>query len=133
MRTYSSPRKSRLATGSGRREVTSRCVMPSAFEFVKQCTEKSLRNLRRDTLDLQQFHVWNAEWANDREWQKSVEWLKTTGKARFIGISTNDHEPASVITALRTGLVDLSRSSTTYLINPPPASYLPFVRNSTSV
>jgi aryl-alcohol dehydrogenase-like predicted oxidoreductase len=76
------------------------------FEYVKQCTENSLRNLQRDALDLQQFHVWNSEWAADPEWHKTVEWLKTTGKARFIGISANDHEPASVETALRTGLVD---------------------------
>lgn len=76
------------------------------FEYVKRCTEKSLRNLRRDTLDLQQFHVWNSEWAADPEWHRSVGWLKTTGKARFVGISVNDHMPASVTAALRTGLVD---------------------------
>lgn len=76
------------------------------FEYVKECTEKSLRNLGRDALDLQQFHVWNSEWANELEWQKTVEWLKGTGKVRFVGISANDHLPASVISALRTGLVD---------------------------
>jgi aryl-alcohol dehydrogenase-like predicted oxidoreductase len=76
------------------------------FEHVKSCTEKSLRNLRRDTLDLQQFHVWNSEWAADPEWHKTVEWLKTTGKARFVGISVNDHMPASAITAVGRGLVD---------------------------
>lgn len=76
------------------------------FDHVRQCTEKSLRNLGRDTLDLLQFHVWNSEWANDPAWRETVAWLKASGKARFVGISANDHMPCSVITALRTGLVD---------------------------
>lgn len=76
------------------------------FAYVKECTEKSLRNLGRDSLDLQQFHVWNSEWAADPEWRRTAEWLKTSGKARFVGISANDHMPAGVISALRTGLVD---------------------------
>jgi len=76
------------------------------LEHIKKCTHQSLKNLRRDTLDLQQFHVWNGEWTDDDEWRKSVEWLKEKGKARFIGISVNDHMPASVMPALRTGLID---------------------------
>jgi aryl-alcohol dehydrogenase-like predicted oxidoreductase len=50
--------------------------------------------------------VWNSEWAADPEWHKTIEWLKTRGKAGLVGISVNDHMPASVITAVRTGLVD---------------------------
>lgn len=76
------------------------------FRHVKKCTDRSLKNLRRDTIDLQQFHVWNSEWTEDGEWRKSVEWLKEKGKARFVGISVNDHMPASVIPALRTKLID---------------------------
>jgi len=76
------------------------------FGHVKKCTDNSLKNLRRDTLDLQQFHVWNGEWTGSDVWRKSVEWLKGKGKARFVGISVNDHMPASVIPALRTGLID---------------------------
>ncbi|HVW11314.1 MAG TPA: aldo/keto reductase [Bryobacteraceae bacterium] len=76
------------------------------LEYVKQCIEKSLRNLGRDALDLQQFHVWNPEWAGDPEWHRTIEWLKTSGKVRFVGISANDHMPGSVLTALHTGLVD---------------------------
>jgi aryl-alcohol dehydrogenase-like predicted oxidoreductase len=74
--------------------------------YVKKCTEESLRNLRRETIDLQQFHVWNEEWTEDEDWRESVEWLKRTGKVRFVGISVNDHKPSTVIPAVQTGLID---------------------------
>lgn len=76
------------------------------FHYVCKCTEESLRNLEVQQLDLQQFHVWNPEWLEDPEWRKSVEWLKGKGKARFVGISVNDHQPSSAIAALRSGLID---------------------------
>src|ERR1700734_3138254 len=32
------------------------------YDYIVECTEQSLRNLRMDSLDLQQLHVWNPEW-----------------------------------------------------------------------
>jgi aryl-alcohol dehydrogenase-like predicted oxidoreductase len=75
-------------------------------EHVEKCVNESLRNMRRDGVDLIQFHVWNEEWAEQGDWRESVEWLKQSGKARFVGISVNDHSPATVMPALRTGLID---------------------------
>jgi len=76
------------------------------LRHVKKCTEESLKNLKRDSLDLQQFHIWSREWAGDDDFREAVEWLKQSGKARFVGISVNDHEPATVMAVLRTGLID---------------------------
>jgi aryl-alcohol dehydrogenase-like predicted oxidoreductase len=76
------------------------------LRHVKKCTDGSLRNLQRQTLDLQQFHIWNPEWASEEDFREAIDWLKCSGKARFVGISTNDHQPNSVISALRTDLVD---------------------------
>ncbi len=76
------------------------------LDYVKECTHASLRNLERDTLDLQQFHVWSPQWLEENGWREAVTWLKDTGKARFVGISCNDHQPASVIPALESGLFD---------------------------
>jgi len=101
--------------------ISLRKVFPS--RYVKKCTEKSLRNLQRDTLDLQQFHVWNAEWIEDDDWRESVEWLKRTGKARFVGISVNDHQPESVISALNTGLIDCVQVIYN-IFDPTPAAVL---------
>ena len=70
------------------------------------CTEKSLRNLKRDYLDLQQFHVWNDKWADQDEWKESVRKLKEHGKVRFFGISINDHQAENGILAAESGLID---------------------------
>jgi aryl-alcohol dehydrogenase-like predicted oxidoreductase len=75
-------------------------------DHVREYTQKSLENLGVDVIDLQQFHVWSDAWAADEGWQRGVEDLKREGLVRAIGISVNRHEPANVLRALETGLVD---------------------------
>jgi len=75
-------------------------------EYIIESTEKSLRNLNRDYIDLMQFHVWNDKWADDDGWKEAVEKLKKQGKVRFFGISINDHEPENGMIAGKTGLID---------------------------
>lgn len=82
-----------------------RQVFPKAY--VLSCVEESLRNLRRDRLQLEQFHVWNDDWAAEQEWLDTVEQLKRSGKVEFIGISINDHQPMNALKALETGLIDV--------------------------
>jgi len=71
-----------------------------------QSTERSLKNLKLDTIDLQQLHVWNPEWIASDEWQRAFEDIKRTGKARAVGISINDHQPDSALEVIKTGLID---------------------------
>jgi aryl-alcohol dehydrogenase-like predicted oxidoreductase len=73
---------------------------------IREFTEKSLRNIGVDTLDLQQLHVWNDTWAGDDRWQKAVAALKEEKLVRAIGISVNRFQPHNVLRALETGLVD---------------------------
>jgi aryl-alcohol dehydrogenase-like predicted oxidoreductase len=75
-------------------------------EHVEQCLIRSLRNLRRESIDLLQYHVWSDEWADNPEWLETVLWLRRSGVVRWIGISVNDHQSANVLRALRTGLID---------------------------
>jgi aryl-alcohol dehydrogenase-like predicted oxidoreductase len=75
-------------------------------DHIREMTEKSLENLGLDTVDLQQLHVWTDEWAADERWQRAVDDLKREGLIKAFGISINRWEPANVIKALRTGLVD---------------------------
>lgn len=74
--------------------------------YIIECTEKSLKNLRVERLDLQQFHVWNDEWVDASEIWDAVETLKREGKVAHFGISINDHQPASALKAAATGLID---------------------------
>jgi aryl-alcohol dehydrogenase-like predicted oxidoreductase len=75
-------------------------------DYIIQTTEKSLRNLNREYLDLQQFHVWNDKWAAEDEWKEGIDHLKRQGKVRYFGISINDHEPENGIEAGKTGYID---------------------------
>lgn len=75
-------------------------------EHIIAITERSLKRLNREYLDLQQFHVWNDRWAEEDEWKEAIRKLKEDGKVRFFGISINDHQPENGIKAGKTGLID---------------------------
>jgi aryl-alcohol dehydrogenase-like predicted oxidoreductase len=75
-------------------------------DHIREYTEKSLRNLDADVIDLQQFHVWSDAWADDAEWQRAVRALKDEGLVRAFGISVNRWQPTNVMRALATGLID---------------------------
>jgi aryl-alcohol dehydrogenase-like predicted oxidoreductase len=88
----------------GRAETPISDVFP--FEHIVGMTEKSLANLGTSTIDLQQLHVWNDAWVQDQGWQRAAHELKRQKLINAFGISVNRWEPANVIKALRTGLVD---------------------------
>lgn len=69
-------------------------------------TEKSLKNLKVDCIDLQQFHVWEDSWAHSDDWKNAVEKLKADGKVKHFGVSVNRWEPDNVLSTLETGLID---------------------------
>ncbi|MCB4756547.1 MAG: aldo/keto reductase [Elusimicrobia bacterium] len=75
-------------------------------EWITSCTERSLKKLNRDCVDLTQFHVWTDAWLGEDEWKKAVETLKEQGKIRFFGVSINDHDPDSALELVASGLVD---------------------------
>lgn len=75
-------------------------------DYVRECTEQSLKNLGLEALDVQQFHVWQDEWLGEGDWQQAVEELKAEGKIRSFGVSINDHQPANAVRLIETGLVD---------------------------
>ena len=75
-------------------------------EHIRELTEKSLDNLGVASLDLQQLHVWSDAWVHDDGWKRAVEDLKRQKMIRGFGISVNRWQPANVIHALETGLVD---------------------------
>jgi aryl-alcohol dehydrogenase-like predicted oxidoreductase len=75
-------------------------------DHIREYTEKSLRNLGVETLDLQQFHVWSDVWADDDRWKRAVEDLKRQKLIQSFGISVNRWEPTNVLRALESGLVD---------------------------
>ncbi len=77
-----------------------------AADHVIASTEESLRNLGLETIDVQQFHVWSDEWADQGDWLGAIQKLKKEGKIRFFGISINDCQPDNAIRLIETGAVD---------------------------
>jgi len=75
-------------------------------DYVLGCLDQTLKNLGRESVDIYQFHTWNDQWASEEEWQETVHEMKTSGKAKFVGISMQNHQPTNVLKALDTGLVD---------------------------
>src|SRR5438105_409599 len=74
--------------------------------YIQECTEQSLHNLGTETLDIQQFHVWNDEWVGQGDWAETIQRLKEQGKIRFFGVSINDLQPDNALRLIETGLVD---------------------------
>ncbi|HQR32978.1 MAG TPA: aldo/keto reductase [Blastocatellia bacterium] len=75
-------------------------------DYIIESTEKSLRNLGVERIDLQQFHVWHDDWVERTEWIEAISKLRQQGKVSHFGISINDYQPANAIKALRTGYID---------------------------
>jgi aryl-alcohol dehydrogenase-like predicted oxidoreductase len=79
-------------------------AFPAAY--VRECTERSLRNLGLDTIDVQQFHVWSDDWVGRGSWLEGIEALKSEGKIRAFGVSINDHQAANALKLIESGDVD---------------------------
>ncbi|MGB5555982.1 MAG: aldo/keto reductase [Flavobacteriaceae bacterium] len=73
---------------------------------VMEYTEKTLKNLGLEQIDLMQFHTWDDGWSHREEWQRAIEELKKAGKIAAMGISVNRWEPENGIIALQTGKID---------------------------
>jgi aryl-alcohol dehydrogenase-like predicted oxidoreductase len=79
-------------------------VFPS--DYIVEYTEKSLKNLGVDCIDLMQFHVWEDHWASRDEWKEAIQKLTQEGKVQAWGISVNRWEPDNSLETLKTGLMD---------------------------
>lgn len=97
-------------------------------DHVIACTEESLKNLGVDTIDVQQFHVWNDEWVGQGDWLEAVQKLKEQGKIRHFGISVNDHEPDNALELVKTGVVDTVQVIYNIFEQSPADKLLPLCR-----
>ena len=75
-------------------------------DYIIEYTEKSLQNLGVETIDLQQFHVWEDSWAEQDEWKEAITKLTQQGKVQAWGVSVNRWEPNNCLNTLKTGLID---------------------------
>jgi aryl-alcohol dehydrogenase-like predicted oxidoreductase len=95
---------------------------------IVEYTEKSLANLKVDSIDLQQFHVWDDSWADQDDWKVGIEKLKKEGKVKHFGISVNRWEPDNGLKALETGLIDAVQVIYNIFDQNPEDNLLPLCR-----
>jgi aryl-alcohol dehydrogenase-like predicted oxidoreductase len=67
---------------------------------------RSLKNLGLDHVDLMQLHTWHDSYLDQDGWRDAFLDLKRSGKARFLGLSVSDHDPASALRAVQSGIFD---------------------------
>ena len=93
--------------------------------YIVECCETSLRNLGRDHVDVLQLHTWQDDFLDEDGWKDAFLGLKTSGKARWLGVSVNDHDPRSALRAVRSGLFDTFQIIYNVFDQGPEAEFLP--------
>ena len=77
-------------------------------DWIRSQTEKSLKNLKTECIDVHQLHVWNENWIQeDHDWFEEMKKLQKEGKIRYIGVSLNAHTPNDGLSLVASGMVDV--------------------------
>jgi aryl-alcohol dehydrogenase-like predicted oxidoreductase len=97
-------------------------------DYIIEYTEKSLKNLGVETIDLQQFHVWEDAWANHDEWKEAISKLTHAGKVKAWGVSVNRWEPDNCLETLKTDLIDSVQVIYNIFDQSPEDNLLPYCR-----
>lgn len=75
-------------------------------DWIIQCTERTLKNLGADCLDIQQLHTWAEAYLREDAWYDALTKLRKQGKIRFFGISANDWDPYNSVSLIESDKID---------------------------
>lgn len=95
------------------------------MDWVIVCTEKSLKNLGTDYLDVMQLHAWTDAYCQQTEWLEAFQRLKQQGKIRAFGVSVNDWDAYGGVGLAKAGLVDSIQVIYNIFEQRPAAALLP--------
>jgi aryl-alcohol dehydrogenase-like predicted oxidoreductase len=98
---------------------------------VIECVEKSLRNLKVEALQVEQFHVWHDIWLESHEWHETrgvMERLKREGKVLHWGVSINDHAPETALGLLEDPIIETAQAIYNVYDRSPEADLLTLAR-----
>ena len=79
-------------------------VFPASH--VIETTERTLKNLGADYLDVQQLHAWEPHFLKQTGWLEALTKLKEQGKIRAFGVSANDWDPYGPVDLVKSGHID---------------------------
>lgn len=99
---------SKIPPKNGSNPVTDADPVEQTFpaSWIIQCTERSLRSLGTDYIDVQQLHAWTNAYVEQTEWLEGFQKLKEQGKIRAFGVSVNDWDPYGGVELVKSGLID---------------------------
>jgi aryl-alcohol dehydrogenase-like predicted oxidoreductase len=93
--------------------------------YLRERVERSLRDLRVETLDVVQLHSWTRAWNRDPVALQTLQQLRKEGKLRGIGISTPEHDQNSLIDLMRGGWLDSVQVIYNVFEQEPQAEFFP--------
>lgn len=75
-------------------------------DWIIECTEKSLKNLNTEYIDVQLLHAWTPPYLQQLDWYEALMKLKEQEKIKTFGISSNDWDPYGPVELAKSGLID---------------------------
>jgi aryl-alcohol dehydrogenase-like predicted oxidoreductase len=93
--------------------------------WIVESTERSLKNLNTDYIDLLQLHGWTPPYMQQLEWAEAVQRLKEAGKIRAFGVCANDWDPYGPVELIQSGLIDTVQVTYNIFEQRPEEALLP--------
>jgi len=108
------------------------CKIEERFpaRYIRERVEFSLKNLKRDYIDIMQLHTWTRAWNRNPVALETLNELKKEGKIRFIGISTPEHDQNALILLMRAKLIDAVQLIYNIFEQEPAADLLPIAKEN---
>ncbi len=94
-------------------------------KYIRERVEFSLKNFKRDYIDIMQIHTWTRAWNQNPVALDTLNSLKKEGKIRFIGISTPEHDQNALVLLMRENLIDSVQLIFNIFEQEPAADLLP--------
>ncbi|MFC2124351.1 aldo/keto reductase [Bacteroidota bacterium] len=94
-------------------------------KYIRERVEFSLKNLKRDYIDIMQLHTWTRAWNRNPVALDTLNELKKEGKIRHIGISTPEHDQNALILPMREKLIESVQLIFNIFEQEPAADLLP--------
>jgi aryl-alcohol dehydrogenase-like predicted oxidoreductase len=103
------------------------CIAAERYpeKYLRESVDFSLKNLRRETIDIMQLHTWTRAWNRDPVPLMVLRKLQKEGKIRFIGVSTPEHDQNALIDLMKNGWVDAVQVIYNIFEQEPAAEFLP--------
>ncbi len=97
-------------------------------DYLRECIERSLRDLGRECIDLVQVHTWTRAWNRHPAVFDMLRDFRKEGKILGIGVSTPEHDQNAVIDLMRSGWVDSVQVIYNIFEQEPQAELFPAAR-----